>query len=581
MQKDHLSDNRGGQRLGAKAQEPGAPSALSRRQFLGRVGGVTALTMAVGAVGGPARLGSIGAKAEGEEVGPVTAEERREQAYDVRHQAALAQKNRPLPDHPTNGDEERYATQIGSYSKALPHDALGEVDLEAYEALLHALTTGESAAFEAIPMGGTVALVNPLAALAFVLAGADSHHLGISAPPAFDSEAEAGEIAELYWQALTRDVPFSRYGTEPLTRAAMQDLAQFSAFHGVEADTLFRGLTPGDATGPYISQFLMKAIPFGSQTLVQTYRTAQAGDDHLTTYATWLDIQNGVPASTASSFDPVPRYLRTGRDLAEFVHGCQSGCPQTSVEGLSASAFDGGFLTGVTAALILLGFGSEAVDTSNPSRHLTKQGAFITFGAVHVLDLVTRVIEPALKAAWYQKWMVHRRLRPEEYAGRVHNHQQGKARYPVHPTLLGSQAVDAVVDVYGSYLLPMAYPEGCPAHPAYPSGHATVAGACVTMLKAFFNESFPIPQPQVASDDGLELVEYQGTLTVGGELDKLASNVAMGRVLAGVHWRSDAAEGLKLGEAVAISLLRDLTATYPEDFRGFSLTKFDGTPITI
>jgi membrane-associated phospholipid phosphatase len=200
---------------------------------------------------------------------------------------------------------------------------------------------------------------------------------------------------------------------------------------------------------------------------------------------------------------------------------------------------------------------------------------------VHVLDLVTRVIEPALKAAWYQKWMVHRRLRPEEYAGRVHNHQQGKARYPVHPTLLGSQAVDAVVDVYGSYLLPMAYPEGCPAHPAYPSGHATVAGACVTMLKAFFNESFPIPQPQVASDDGLELVEYQGTLTVGGDLDKLASNVAMGRVLAGVHWRSDAAEGLKLGEAVAISLLRDLTATYPEDFRGFSLTKFDGTPITI
>ena len=55
----------------------------------------------------------------------------------------------------------------------------------------------------------------------------------------------------------------------------------------------------------------------------------------------------------------------------------------------------------------------------------------------------------------------------------------------------------------------------------------------------------------------------------------------MGRVLAGVHWRSDAEEGLKLGEAVAISLLRDLTATYPEDFRGFSLTTFDGTRITI
>jgi membrane-associated phospholipid phosphatase len=575
MHKDHRVDTRGDQRVGAKAPAPGALSALSRRQF------VTALTMAVGAVGGPARLGSLGAEAEGAAVGPVTAEERRQQAYDVRHQAALAHKHRPLPQHPTNGDDERYANRIGSYSKALPHDALGEVDLEAYEALLYALTTGESAAFEAIPMGGPVALVNPLAMLAFVLEGADSHHLGMSAPPAFASEAEAGEMAELYWQALTRDVPFSRYGAEPLTRAALPDLARFSAFRGVKAGTLFRGLTPGDATGPYLSQFLVQPIPFGSQTLVQTYRTAQAGDDHLTTYATWLDIQNGVPAAAPNRFDPVPRYLRTGRDLGEFVHGCQSGCPQTPEEGLSASAFDGGFLAGVTAALILLGFGAEAVDAGNPYRRLSQQGPFITFGAVHVLDLVTRVIEPALKAAWHQKWLVHRRLRPEEYAGRVHLQQRGQARYPVHPTLLGSQAVAATVEAYGSALLPLAYPEGCPAHPSYPSGHATVAGACVTMLKAFFDEAFPIPQPQVASDDGLALVAYPGTLTVGGELDKLASNVAMGRVLAGVHWRSDAAEGLKLGEAVAIGLLSDLAATYPEDFRGFSLTTFNGTYITI
>ena len=324
MHKDQRTDNDnyGGPRPGAEAPAPEAPSALSRRQF------VTALTLTVGAVAGPARLGSLGATAAGEEVGPATAEERREQAYDVRHRMALAHTHRPLPKHPTNGDDERYANRIGSYSKALPHDARGEVDPDTYAALLDALTTGESAAFEAIPLGGTVALVNPLAMLAFVLAGADSHELGMSAPPAFASEAAAGEMAELYWQALTRDVPFSRYGTEPLTRDALQDLARFSAFPGVEADTLFRGLTPGDATGPYLSQFLVQPIPFGSQTLVQTYRTAHAGDDHVTTYAAWLDLQNGVPASTANRVDPVPRYLRTGRDLAEFVHGCQSGCPR-------------------------------------------------------------------------------------------------------------------------------------------------------------------------------------------------------------------------------------------------------------
>jgi hypothetical protein len=277
MHKDQCTETRGGPRPGAEAPAPGAPSALSRRQF------VTALTLAVGAVAGPARLGSRGATAEGEVLGPVTAEERRQQAYDVRHQAALAHKHRPLPKHRTNGDDERYANRIGSYSKALPHDARGEVDPDAYAALLHALTAGEAAAFEAIPLGGTVGLVNPMAMLAFVLAGADSHQVGISAPPAFASEAAAGELAELYWQALTRDVPFSRYGAEPRTREALQDLARFAAFPGVEADTLFRGLTPGDATGPYVSQFLVQPIPFGSQTLVQTYRTAQAGDDHLTT----------------------------------------------------------------------------------------------------------------------------------------------------------------------------------------------------------------------------------------------------------------------------------------------------------
>jgi hypothetical protein len=64
-------------------------------------------------------------------------------------------------------------------------------------------------------------------------------------------------------------------------------------------------------------------------------------------------------------------------------------------------------------------------------------------------------------------------------------------------------------------------------------------------------------------------------------LNKLAANIALGRDTAGVHWRSDGIEGLKLGETVAIGLLTDLSATYTEDFGGFSLTKFDGTTIAI
>jgi hypothetical protein len=102
------------------------------------------------------------------------------------------------------------------------------------------------------------------------------------------------------------------------------------------------------------------------------------------------------------------------------------------------------------------------------------------------------------------------------------------------------------------------------------------------MLKAMFNESFVIPSPVVPSDDGLTLVPYSGPpLTVGGELNKLAANVSLGREACGVHYRSDGVEGMRLGEEIALSMLRDVATLYNEPFAGFSLTRFDGTPITI
>jgi hypothetical protein len=112
-----------------------------------------------------------------------------------------------------------------------------------------------------------------------------------------------------------------------------------------------------------------------------------------------------------------------------------------------------------------------------------------------------------------------------------------------------------------------------------------IAGACVTALKAFFSETFVIPSPVASSDDGLSLVPYNGSdagqITVGGELNKLANNVALGRDMAGVHWRSDAEQALLLGEKVTISILRDQRPTYNEPFNGFTFTRFNGTSITV
>ena len=229
---------------------------------------------------------------------------------------------------------------------------------------------------------------------------------------------------------------------------------------------------------------------------------------------------------------------------------------------------------------MLLGM-KAPLDANNPYRAFTKQSGFASFGAPHVFDLVGRTCAAVLCSGWYQKWLVHRRVRPESYAGNVHNHIIGAAQYPLPARLLSSPVLSAVFGKYGTYLLPMAYAEGCPSHPSFPAGHPCLSGAAATALKAFFDESFVISNPVQASPDGLSLVPYDGPpLTVGGELNKLAANIARGRDAAGVHWRSDGIAGLLLGEAVAIAVLRDQRANYSETFAGFTLTKFDGKTVT-
>jgi hypothetical protein len=67
---------------------------------------------------------------------------------------------------------------------------------------------------------------------------------------------------------------------------------------------------------------------------------------------------------------------------------------------------------------------------------------------------------------------------------------EGKSRF---------RQVKQVFNTYGSYLLSLADPKGCPTHTSYPAGDAVIAGACVTVLKAVFGESFVILHPVVAS----------------------------------------------------------------------------------
>ncbi|NJL46519.1 MAG: hypothetical protein HC929_02070 [Leptolyngbyaceae cyanobacterium SM2_5_2] len=205
---------------------------------------------------------------------------------------------------------------------------------------------------------------------------------------------------------------------------------------------------------------------------------------------------------------------------------------------------------------------------------------------------------------------MHRRLRPEAYGGLLEMQASHNRPYKLPLELLPNSLVNRVraynqaqAGAESTLLLPMAFSSGSPLHPAYGAGHASVAGACVTILKAWFDEDqtlaslFAKTQPRhpvsgslvtlVRPDaEGSDVLpnldaDVAGRLTVGGELNKIASNVAMGRSMGGVHWRSDNTRSLRLGEIVATVMLRRQSRDYAEPGLTMTYRNFDGNRVTI
>lgn len=586
-----------------------APESDSRRRFLRGLGTVPAVLGTVAALDASPVQADDDDGGRGEVAGGLTPGQRRERARQLRIDTANENYNAPLRNGVANGDEAAYPNGLLSFSKSLPHNAYGEPDPNAYAQFRVALRSGRPADFDALPigvhnpLGNGRRLVNPLAGVAFDLEGADSGRLGLPPAPAFGSAEEAAEMAELYWMALTRDIPFNQWDSHPLVNAAVADLNGFgAAFKGpklgglVTTQTLFRDPFPGMTVGPWLSQFFLKPIPFGAQSIDQRVRPGLAGLDYMTTLPSWLSVQNGVN-TPGIAVEATARYINGGRAMAQFAH----------IDQLYQAYFN--------AMNILLGLGVPW-DAGNPYGRQPEGGAgrpydaslngptpnllngtqvgFGTFGGPFILALMAEVSTRGLKQVWNEKWFVHRRLRPEEFGGRVEVMRTGARRYPISDALFASSVLPQVFarnnasngGSGGSWLLSQAFPEGSPNHPAYGSGHATVAGACVTILKAFFDENAILPRPYYrTSDDGLSLIEDPNIpdLTVGGELNKIGSNVAQGRNIAGVHWRTDATEAQRLGESVALSVLNDARRFYGEPGAGarFTVTRYDGTTVRL
>lgn len=480
-----------------------------------------------------------------------------------------------LPSNPdmnlVTADNHHYAV----FSKTLPHNQFGEVSVENYSKLQTALETGEQEDFDAIMLAPSSnrKLANPQATFSFEFKGQDNYGVQMKATPLFHSEESLAEMIEVYEKALHRDIPFSliETGDDPNTVRAINALNQYAEFTGpkefgqVTSKSLFRGLGQDELIGPYVSQLLYHSFNYGNLRIEQQFYE-ELDDPISVTEQGFVDIQNGAYGGPANK-SGAKSYVHSPRMLGSVVHN----------DPLFQAYYNG--------ALILLQNGAP-LDPNIPMN--PNEGNFATFGGADILGTVCEVARIALKAAWYNKWIVNCRLRPETFAGRIHFQDKGMRDYGLTLDSRSAPTIDALKLKNGNCLLPLQYPEGSPTHPSYPAGHAVVAGACTTVMKAFFDTNAMLSATNMTpmhSTDGTALTPYigsdSGQMTVLGEINKLASNMAIGRNMAGVHYRSDGDQGIVLGEKVAIQFLKDVKAAYHEEFEGWSLTKLDGETITI
>lgn len=573
---------------------------------------------------------------------------RNQGAYDARQSAADLAKDRIHPAQLANGDEQKFAGAhyAMSFTKGLDHDThTGLIDdPDHFSAFRQAIDDGYIDAFNnRVPVPesddfGRRKWEAPTAGVVYDLQGPDAQAVTMAPAPALNSDELAFEMAEVYELALLRDVDFQFFDSAGGSGDLTNSVARMNSYAYAQAgfpnrkrkteggvltrQTAFRGSSPGVEKGPYLSQFLLIGndipgmfshadgqIAYGALTIDQRVPVADAGVDFMTDWDDWLNVQNGFdvrgPGDPGQPFTAgTKRFMHTPRDLATYVH------------------FDALYEAYLNACLILLGMNTpfdpgfatlSGARKSYPSGaemvgRATNVGGFALYGGPHILTLVTEVATRALKAARYQKFNNHLRLRPEALSGRIEKSAFLDAQFPqlcgamtdLRDAISGTVTEVESANTSGTALLPMAFKEGSPMHPSYAAGHATVAGACVTVLKAFFDtgtvfvkgggtasfrhvDAGDMGVAYESRANGSTLVDVAPTcpLTLEGELNKLAANISIGRNMAGVHYYSDYYDSLRMGEEIAIGMLEEQALCFPTDPFVMSVPTFDGDLIRI
>lgn len=405
------------------------------------------------------------------------------------------------------------------------------------------------------------------------------------------------EMMEVYCKQLVRDIPFHEWSSDSTVANLITYLNNYGSditgpteSNVININTFLRGSGIDETKGPYISQFLLRDFYYGNHHITQVYHpennaNTQIIDSH------WLNVQRGITVYSNTYLDPTPKGVFKPRVLASIVHN------------------DPLYQFYYNAALILNGLGVQTVGYDNSS---INSSVWTDGGPPSVISMLAEVGSTALHVAWYQKYGLTLKIRPEVLAQRLllaYTDTDLRTNVPKLNDIKtqadkGAQIL-ALVDADNmsnggqnysgfNYYLNVLFPEGSPTHPSFPAGHAVVAGAMVTVLKATVvthdNEGARLPWTfdvyEATTNSNTEAYTGDASgMTIIGELNKLASNVALGRDFAGVHYRSDGDKGILSGEEIAISFLQNKIKEFGVNdsglFTGWDLEKMDGTRILI
>lgn len=469
------------------------------------------------------------------------------------------------------------------FSKCLPHNSNGQLDKGAYSSFKKAIISRKPSDWASIPLGykpssaragNGLKLVNPMASFSYELEGPSPFSIGIPASPKVSSEEAASDLVELYEMYLVRDIPFTNYSASKRIARAGKRLEKLTIYNGptlgggIGPGAIFRGTSLGDVTGPYISQFLLLPFTIVNVSFEQKYYFPLPGTDSMRDWRSTLGCQNGTVLDDIPTMDDEPRYISTARDLAWYLRGNQN-------------------YQSFLHALYIIQDLQVSPNPTNPysNGQITNQFSSITFGFADVMNLISRVSQCILKAVSYHKWLVSQKIRPEAMAMIVERiFQTDKNPHDLHEDLLDSKTLGHVYKKNGNLLLPQVYESGAPCSPSYPSASAAVSAGVCLILKAFYDENWRFPNAYTPSPDGSRLVEevkFRKKLTLGGELDKLVSNVSIGRMFAGTDFRSDYISGVEIGEKTCLRVLEDMIRRYPEKNPTFKFHLRDGSEVVI